>query len=63
MKKVRFECHECFSFQMPLMLISIPRCDNKCSTTSVWPSNAAQINAVKLNVRVKFHKYSKFEIL
>ena len=26
------------------------------STISLWPLDAAQINAVELNVRVKFHK-------
>ena len=34
----------------------MPSCLNNSSTISLWPSDAAIISAVKLNVPAKFHK-------
>ena len=42
------------------MLISKPSCLINNSKISLWPSLAAQINAILLNVRVKFHKSFNF---
>ena len=42
------------------MLTSMPSCLINSSAISVCPSSMAQINAVSLNVKVKFHKSFKF---
>ena len=41
---------------MFLMLISIFSCDNNSRTISKHPILDAKINAVLLNVQIKFHK-------
>ena len=62
-KNIRFEFYECFWIKIALRLISIFGCDNKWSTISVWPSNAARNNAVKLNdFLLKFQKWLEIEI-
>ena len=43
--------------KMSLQLISIPDCDNKSLTISVWPSDAETINGVILNVRNEFQNW------
>ena len=45
-----------FCIQMHLQLISIPGCDSKSSTISVWPFSEAQIKGVLLNMVSQFHK-------
>ena len=62
LKKVIFEFHESVIFKMSLILISISLCCNNNSIISLWPSDAAQINTVLFNVRVKFHKSFKIKI-
>ena len=42
--------------------MSILSCLNNSSTISLWPPAAAFIKAVKLNIRVKFHKSFNFSI-
>ena len=41
----------------------MPSCFNNSSTISLWQLIVAIINAVQLNVRVKFHKSFNFSIL
>ena len=59
----RFEFYECFWFKMSWLLISMPFCCKNSSTTSLWPLYAAQLNAAKLKVWVKFHESFNFLIL
>ena len=51
-KKVRFKFHEFFWVQMSLQLMLILSCDNNSLTIAKWPSFAAKINGVQLNVRL-----------
>ena len=48
--------------QISLMLISIPGCDSKSWTISVWPFSEAQIKGVLLNSRIQFHILLQIEI-
>ena len=51
-----------FCIQMSLQLISIPGCDSKSWTISVWPFAEAPIKGVELNIGIQFHKWFKIEI-
>ena len=51
-----------FCIQMFLLLISIPGCDSKSLTISVWPFLEAQIKGVSLNIGIEFPKWFKIEI-
>ena len=51
-----------FRIQMFSQLISIPGCDSKSWTISVWPSDEAQIKGVLLNVGIQFHDIFEIEI-
>ena len=55
-ENIRFEHREYFIIQILLTLISIFSCDNNSRAISKWPLHAAKINAVSLNVQIKFHK-------
>ena len=48
--------------QMSLKLISIPGCDSKSWTISVWPLFVAKIKGVLSNIWVQFHKWFKIKI-
>ena len=56
-EKDRFGHYEYFVIQMFLMLISIFSCDNNSRTISICPLSDAKINAILLNVQIKFHKW------
>lgn len=47
---------------MFLQLISIPGCDNKTRTISVWPLYAANNKGVISNIWNKFGNWLQFEI-
>ena len=47
--------NDCY-IQMSLQLISIPGCESKSWTISVWPSNEAPIKGVQLNIAFQFQK-------
>ena len=50
-KKLYFEYYKNhFCIQMYLQLISIPGCDNKSLTISVWPFSEAKCKGVKSNI-------------
>ena len=51
-----------FCIQIFLQLISIPGCDSKSWTISVWPFDEARIKGVLLNIGIQFHKWFKIEI-
>ena len=51
-----------FCIQMSLLLISIPGCDSKSRTISVWPLFEAKSNGVLLNIEIQFHEWFKMEI-
>ena len=51
-----------FCIQMFLQLISIPGCDSKSWTISVWPFSEAQNKGVWLNIGIQFPKWFKIEI-
>ena len=62
-ENIRYEHYEYFILKMFLMLISIFSCDINTRTISKWPFSDAKINAVLLNIQIKFHKYLNLNIM
>ena len=61
-EKDKLRHYEYLRIRMFLMLISIFPFDNNSRTISKYPLSDAKINAVLLNVHIKFHKWLNMRI-
>ena len=59
---LKLKCYYLFRIQILLQLISIPGCDNKSRTMSVFLLCEAQLKGVLLKLGILFHKSFEIEM-
>ena len=62
MKEINLNAMNDSYIQMFLQLISIPGCDSRSWTISVWPFSEAKLNEVQVNIAIQFNFINEIKL-